>query len=66
MERRLTDTILTVQGDTPVRAGEAVHRRTKLGRRLQRIRARIVASGEPLLGWEDIAREVAERRGEKG
>ena len=38
--------------------------RTPLGRRLWEIRAKIVASGEPLLGWEEIEREVAERRGE--
>ena len=38
--------------------------RTPLGRRLWEIRSRITASGEPLLGWEEIGREVAERRGE--
>lgn len=38
--------------------------RTPLGRRLMKLRAQIVASGEPLLGWDDIEREVAERRGE--
>ena len=38
--------------------------RTALGRRLMELRAQIVASGEPLLGWDDIEREVAERRGE--
>ncbi|PKO20844.1 MAG: hypothetical protein CVU38_17935 [Chloroflexi bacterium HGW-Chloroflexi-1] len=38
---------------------------TELGRRLWEIRARIVASGEPLLGWKDIERELAERRGER-
>jgi hypothetical protein len=37
-----------------------------LGRRLWEIRARIVASGEPLLGWEEIEREIAERRGGQG
>jgi hypothetical protein len=39
--------------------------RTVLGRRLWEMRARIVASGEPLLGWEDIKRELAERRGQR-
>jgi hypothetical protein len=39
-------------------------RRTPLGRRLDEIRARIKASGQPLLSWEDIDRELAERRGE--
>ena len=37
---------------------------TELGRRLQEIRARIVASGEPLLDWEDLDAELRERRGE--
>ena len=40
-------------------------RRTPLGRRLDEIRARIVASGQPLLSWEDIDRELAELRGEE-
>jgi hypothetical protein len=35
-----------------------------LGERLLRIRERIIASGEPLLSWTEIEREVAERRGE--
>lgn len=39
--------------------------RMTLGQRLRNIRARIVASGEPLLTWDDIDREVAERRGER-
>jgi hypothetical protein len=38
--------------------------RTQLGERLLRIRERIVASGELLLSWAEIEREVAERRGE--
>jgi hypothetical protein len=29
-----------------------------------RIREQIVVSGEPLLSWQEIEREVAERRGE--
>ena len=39
-------------------------RRTPLGRRLDEIRVRIKASGQPLLSWEDIDQELAERRGE--
>ncbi len=39
-------------------------RKTPLGRRLDEIRERIKASGEPLLSWEEIDRELAERRGE--
>ena len=37
--------------------------RTELGRLLMEIRARIVASGQPLLDWKGVQREVAERRG---
>jgi hypothetical protein len=37
--------------------------RTPLGQRLWEIRARLLASGERLLGWEEIEREVSERRG---
>ena len=46
--------------------GEAVSSavaRTPLGERLLRIRERIVASGEPLLSWDGIEHEIAERRG---
>lgn len=39
-------------------------RRTPLGRRLEEIRKRVKASGQPLLSWEEIDRELAERRGE--
>jgi hypothetical protein len=39
--------------------------RTPLGQRLWNIRARIIASGERLLTWEEIDHELAERRGEK-
>lgn len=40
--------------------------RTALGQRLCRIRERIVASGAPLLGWEDVERAIAESRGRYG
>lgn len=39
--------------------------KTPLGERLMRIRERIINSGAPLLDWDEIEREVAERRGEK-
>lgn len=39
--------------------------KTALGIRLMRIRERIVESGAPLLGWDEIEKEAAERRGEK-
>jgi hypothetical protein len=39
--------------------------RTAIGKKLWTIRKRIVASGEDLLDWDGIDREVAERRGER-
>jgi hypothetical protein len=42
---------------------QAQRARTPLGRRLWEIRASIVASGAPLLTWDEIDREVEERRG---
>ncbi|MBA2691075.1 MAG: hypothetical protein H0U65_01095 [Rubrobacter sp.] len=39
------------------------HRLTPLGKKLDEIRERIEASGEPLLSsWEEVDRELAERR----
>ena len=38
--------------------------KTSLGQRLWEIRSRLVASGEPLLGWEEVEQEITERRGE--
>jgi hypothetical protein len=38
--------------------------RTELGRRLWRIRQRILESGQRLLDWDGVEREVRERRGE--
>lgn len=44
--------------------GSKRQRRTPLGRRLDEIRKRIEASGQPLLSsWEEIDRELADRRG---
>ena len=37
--------------------------RTPLGQRLREIRAQIVASGTPLLTWEEVQREIDDRRG---
>jgi hypothetical protein len=39
--------------------------RTALGRRLWELRQRIIDSGERLLDWEEIDREIASRRGER-
>lgn len=38
--------------------------RTPLGKKLFALRAKIVASGEPLLSWDEIDAEVRKRRGE--
>lgn len=48
-----------VSGGTP----SATEELSPLGRRLTAIREQIVRSGEPLLGWDDIDQEVAQRRG---
>jgi hypothetical protein len=40
--------------------------RTPLGRRLWSLRRQVVLSGAPLLDWESLEKEVAERRGEAG
>ena len=42
--------------------------KTELAKRLWEIRLRSIASGEneAILDWEGVAREVAERRGERG
>ncbi len=37
--------------------------RTALGSELLRLRARIIASGEPMLGWKHLEREITHRRG---
>lgn len=34
-----------------------------LGQKLREIRRRIVANGEPLLSWDELEKELAERRG---
>ena len=39
------------------------HKQTELGKRLRQIRAKIVASGEPLLNREEIEQEVINCRG---
>jgi len=40
-----------------------LNEQTSLGEQLRQIRAKIVASGEPLLNREEIEKEVASRRG---
>ncbi len=48
-----------------VAADEEFRPSTPLGRRLREIRERIVASGERLLSWDEVERELAARRGER-
>lgn len=56
---------LITNGETTVIQTESSFKgKTSLGQRLWKIRSKLVASGEPLLGWEEIEQEVAERRGE--
>ena len=38
--------------------------RTVLGKRLWDLRRKIVATGHPLFDWDDVTREIHERRGE--
>ena len=38
---------------------------TPIGQQLHQIRAEIVASGVPLLNWEEITQEKRDRRGER-
>jgi hypothetical protein len=49
----------------PARSVPRPKAKTALVRRLWRIRSQILASGEPLLDWEELESELAERRGEK-
>ena len=59
--------VRTVEGKPTIDAvvtSEVYKPKTRLGKKLWEIRKRIVASGTPLLGWEEIEKEVAERRDE--
>ena len=46
-------------------ADALVAARTDLGKRLLELRQRIVASGAPLLDWNDLEEETRTRRGER-
>lgn len=54
---------LEVKKATITRQATKLKSKSTLGERLQQIREEIVASGEPLLDWEGVEREKAERRG---
>lgn len=43
----------------------AVPAATSFAEQLDALRAQIIASGEPLLSWDGVSAEVAERRGER-
>lgn len=57
------EVLRTTPGETAP-AFEFYPPKTALGRKLMAIRAEIIASGEPLLDWDGVAQEIAERRGE--
>jgi len=63
LDERLFEKATELWHEIP-RSTKPKQRRTPLGRRLDEIRERIKTSGQPLLSWEDIDRELAERRGE--
>jgi hypothetical protein len=44
---------------------EGFEPKTELVKKLLELRRRIVASGEPLLDWDDVQREALERRFEE-
>jgi hypothetical protein len=37
--------------------------RTPLGAKLRALREKILAAGDPTLGWDEISQEIATRRG---
>lgn len=39
--------------------------KTLLGKRLWKLREKIMATGEPLLSWEEVEQEIGRRRGEQ-
>lgn len=45
--------------------GNEFQPKTTLGRKLWEIRQKIVTSGVPLLGWEELNAEITERRNER-
>jgi len=55
---------LTKVRKSPAKSPEAYRARTRLGKKLMAMRKRVAASGQPLLDWDEIRREVADRRGE--
>ena len=53
---------METQTQAPIPLTERVPR-TPLGKKLLEVRKKIIASGRPLLDWEDIDREIAAQRG---
>jgi hypothetical protein len=60
---KLEPVMATLKKQLSILQEEEFHPQSPLGRELWEIRQRVVASGEPLLDWEDLERELAERRG---
>jgi hypothetical protein len=44
---------------------QPITKHPSLAERLRAARAQIVASGEPLLNWQELEHEILERRGEQ-
>lgn len=65
-----TSPMIRIEGRAGTQAVASVHRaqprvRTRLGQKLQSIRAKILASGQELLDWDRVEAELMERRGER-
>jgi hypothetical protein len=75
--RRALEQVEALPPETQEKLAEQIERLTRpdgstsgssapLGTQLAALRAQIVDSGAPLLSWEGVEAEVAERRGERG
>jgi hypothetical protein len=63
MEEPIEVTQTTDQAKTHAKLEPPCELRTPLAKKLWELRQKIIASGVPLLDWDDIEREVQERRG---
>jgi hypothetical protein len=63
MEEHTEVTQTTDQAPTHAKPEPPFELRTPLAKKLWELRQKIIASGVPLLDWDDIEREVQERRG---
>lgn len=56
---------LTYIGAAPSPEQPPATARTALGQQLRQARAKIMATGDPLLTWRELEAEIARRRGER-